>query len=82
MHVPVFTPDMRHRKRSLHSTNADQKSLETVFLIAFCRQSGDKWQSKTMFLTIVDVRSLIVDLLTFSIATNPGGIVTSKGVHM
>ena len=23
------------------------KLLETVFLIAICRQSGDKWQSKT-----------------------------------
>ena len=38
------------RKRSLQSTNNDQKSLETVFSIAICRQSGDKWQSKTLFL--------------------------------
>ena len=28
-----------------------KKSLETVFSIAICRQSGDKWQSKTLFLT-------------------------------
>ena len=26
----------------------DQKSLETVFSIVICRQSGDKWQSKTV----------------------------------
>ena len=28
----------------------DKKSLETVFLIAICRQSGNKYQSKTLFL--------------------------------
>ena len=33
----------------------DQKSLETVFLIAICRQSGDKWQLKTLFLTFFDL---------------------------
>ena len=41
-----------NRKHSKQSTNADQKSLKTVFLIAICRQSGDEWQSKTMFLAI------------------------------
>ena len=46
--------------------NADHKSLEKVFSIVICRQSGDKRQSKTMFLTILDLRSSIV--LTFSIA--------------
>ena len=46
--------------------NADQKSIETVFSIAICRQSGDEWQSKTLFLTIFDLHSSIV--LTFSIA--------------
>ena len=30
-----------NRKRSKQSTNADQRSIETVFSIAFCRQSGD-----------------------------------------
>ena len=55
-----------NRKRSLQSTNVDQKSLETAFSIAFCRQSGDKWQSKTLFLSIFDLRSSMV--LTFSIA--------------
>ena len=45
------------------------KSLETVFLIAMCRQSGDKSQSKTLFSTIFDLRSSIV--LTFLIAADP-----------
>ena len=31
-----------NRKRSSQSTNADQKSIETVFSIVICRQSGDK----------------------------------------
>ena len=47
--------------------NADHKSLEKGFSIAICRQSGNKRQSKTLFLTILDLRSSIV--LTFSIAT-------------
>ena len=55
-----------NRKCFLQSTNADKKSLETIFSIAICRQLGDKWQSKTLFLTIFDLRSSIV--LTFSIA--------------
>ena len=42
-----------------------KKSLVTVFSIAVCRQTGDKWQSKTLFLTIFDLCLLIV--LTFSI---------------
>ena len=37
--------------------NMDQKSLETVFSIAICRQLGNKWQSKTLFLAIFDLRS-------------------------
>ena len=53
----------------LQSMTADQKSLETVFSIAICRQSGDKCQSKTLFLTIFDLHSWIV--LTFSIAAYP-----------
>ena len=55
-----------NRKRSEQSMNAVHKSLETVFSIAICRQSGDKRQSKTLFLTILDLRSSIV--LTFTIA--------------
>ena len=38
----------------------------SIFAIAICRQPGDKWQLKTLFLTIFDLGSSIV--LTFSIA--------------
>ena len=47
----------------------NKKLLETVFLIAICGLSGDKWQKKTLFLTIFDLRSLII--FTFSIAAYP-----------
>ena len=40
-----------------------------MFSIAICRPSGDKWQSKTLFVTIFDPRSSIE--LTFSIVTFP-----------
>ena len=50
----------------LKSINVDQKLLETVFSIVICRQSGYLWQSKTLFLNILGLRSLIV--LTFSVA--------------
>ena len=46
--------------------NADHRSLETVFSIAIIRQSGDKRQSKALFLLILNPRSSLV--LTFSIA--------------
>ena len=46
--------------------NADHKSLEKVFSIAICRQSDNKRQSKTLFLTVLDLRSSIV--ITFYIA--------------
>ena len=61
-----------NRKRYQQSTNADQKSLETVFSIAICRQRSDKWQSKTLFLTIFELRTSIV--LAFSTAAYPGDI--------
>ena len=53
--------------------NADQKSQETVFsndicLMTFVAQLGDKWQSKILFLTILELRSSI---LTSSIAAYP-----------
>ena len=41
--------------------NVDQKLIGTVFLIAICHHTGDKWQSKTLFLSIFDPRSWIVD---------------------
>ena len=58
-----------NRKRFKQSTNADQRSIETVFSIAICRQSGDKMAIKTLFLTIFYPRSSII--LTFSIAAYP-----------
>ena len=39
-------------------TNVDLKSLEIVFSIGICRQLVDKWQSKTLFLTIV--KSIVI----------------------
>ena len=38
----------------------DKKSLETEFLIAICRHTGDIWRSKTLFLSIIYLRSSIV----------------------
>ena len=43
------------QKRPQQSTSADHKLLEAVFLIAICRQTGDKWQSKTLFLFLIYV---------------------------
>ena len=57
----VFTPGRRQTKTPKLSRNVDQKWLETEFLIAICRQCGNKWQSKTLFLLIFDPRSSIVD---------------------
>ena len=61
--------DRWQSKTLIQLTKVDQKLLETVCLVAICRQSGDKLQSKTLFLTIFDLHSLIV--LTFLIATYP-----------
>ena len=58
-----------NRKRNQQSTKADQKSIEAVFSIAICRQEGDKWQSKMLFLSIFDLLSSIE--LAFSIAAFP-----------
>ena len=48
-------------KMSILSRNVDKKSLETEFSIAICRPTGDKWQLKTMFLSIFDPHSAVVD---------------------
>ena len=37
----------------------DKKSIETEFLIAISPLSGDKWQSKSLFLEIFDTLLLI-----------------------
>ena len=47
-------------ERNQQSRDADQKSTETVFSIAICRQCGDKWQSKTLFVLIFDLRYSMV----------------------
>ena len=49
--------------------NLDKKSIETVFLIAICRPTGDKWQPKTLFLSIFDSVSRL--LIKFMIAAYP-----------
>ena len=72
--LPSVHPSVPHRlggnrKRYKQSTNTNQKSIETVFSIPICRQCGDKWRSKTLFLLIFDLRSSIV--LAFSIAAYP-----------
>ena len=56
----LLTPGRRQSKKVTLSTNVDQNSLETEFWIAICRQSDDKWQSKTLFLAIFYPRSSIV----------------------
>ena len=55
-----ITPRRRQSKTSILSTNEYQKSLETEFSIVICRQLGDKWPSKTLFLAIFDPRSSTV----------------------
>ena len=54
------TPGRHQSKTLILSINIDKKSLETEFSIAICRQIGDKWQSKTLFLSIFDQRLSIV----------------------
>ena len=56
----IFTPERRQSKKLLLSTNVEQELLETEFPIAICRPTGDKWQSKTLFLAIFDPHSSIV----------------------
>ena len=53
--VYMFTSGRRQ------SRNVDQKSLETEFSVAIWRHTGDKLQSKTLFLSIFDPCSSIVD---------------------
>ena len=47
-----ITPGRRKSKTLIPLRNVDKKSLETEFSIAICRLTGDKWQSKTLFLAI------------------------------
>ena len=54
------------RRQSKPIDERGSKIARNSVSIAICRQSGDKWQSKTMFQSIFDLRSSIV--LMFSIA--------------
>ena len=55
-----LTLDRRHSKTLILSTIVDKKKLETEFLIAICRQLGDRWQSITLFPAIlIRVRRLL-----------------------
>ena len=56
----IPTPGRRQSKTPILSRNVDQKLIETVFSIAICRHTGDKRQSKTLFLSIFDPGSSIV----------------------
>ena len=60
MNTPDSGPDRRQSKPLILSTDVDQRLLETEFAIAVCRPTGDKKQSKTLFLAICDPRSSIV----------------------
>ena len=58
----LLTPGRRQSTTpTVRSRNIDQKSIETVLLIAICHPTGDKWQPKTLFLTIFDPHSPIVN---------------------
>ena len=60
IYAPLSYQTGGNRKHSEESMNAVHKLLETVFSIVICRQSGDKRQSKTLFLAILDLSSSIV----------------------
>ena len=60
IYAPLSYRTGGNRKRSEQSMNADHRSLETVFSIAIFRQSGDKRQSKALFLAVLDQHSSIV----------------------
>ena len=63
------TPGRRQSNPPILSRNVDQKSSETVFSIDICPQWGDKWQWKTLFLSIL-IRNRRL-LITFLIAAYP-----------
>ena len=61
--VDLYSINTSHRRQSktlILSTNVDPISLETELSTAVCRQTGDKWRSKTLFPAICDPRSSIV----------------------
>ena len=68
-YVFIYTPGRRRSKTLLTIDERGSKISKTLLSIAICRQSCDKWQLKSLFLTIFDLRSSMV--LTFSIAAYP-----------
>ena len=74
-----ITLGRRQSKTKILSRNVDKKSLETEFSIAICRHCGNKWQSKTLFLSIFDPRLSIVDS-TFDCHLSGVKIDTDKGI--
>ena len=60
-HLCSDTQDRRQSKTPMLSRNVDQKSIETMFSIAYCHPTGDKWQSKTLFISIFDPLRSFVD---------------------
>ena len=65
----VSTPNRRQSKTLFTMAERGPEIATTSVSIAICRQSGNYWLSKTLFLTIFGLRSSIV--LTFSIAAYP-----------
>ena len=58
--MPILTSGRRQSKMPILSRNVDKKLLETEFSIAICCHTGNKWQSKKLFILIFDLWSLIV----------------------
>ena len=52
--IRMNTNGGRQLKTIILPMNVDRKLLETEFSIAICRPTGDKWQSKTLFLMIFE----------------------------
>ena len=55
----IITPDRQHSKTLILLANIDQNSMKQ-FSIAICRETGYKWQSKTLILAIFYPRLSIV----------------------
>ena len=67
-HIYVNTPSRRQSKLLFTIDERGSKIARNSVFDCHCH-TGDKWQSKTLFLTTFDLRSSIV--LAFSIATYP-----------
>ena len=51
--VAIYTQNRLQSKALILLMKVEKKLLETEFLIAICRLTGDKWQPKTLFLAIL-----------------------------